>query len=169
MRILLTRIFLTLSLSLSATASNAADWITHELLNGKVFIDYPSTVKIKNEAENKVVLANKSGLSKFTFIQTNNDADVKSIKAIHKAISAKYHAAYPKAKWSKDKVINKFETKVFILEYENKSVKSKSYHIIYGIPLNGKLLLASYNSVEGKMKKKWRSVARDAFDTLELE
>ncbi|MGJ8691207.1 MAG: hypothetical protein ACSHW0_01855 [Thalassotalea sp.] len=161
-------ILLTLLLSLT-TFANGADWVTNQLLEGKIFIDFPSTVKIKEETQGKVVLDNKSGLAKFTFQQTNIDADVKTIKQIHKAISAKYHKGFPDANWSKDKVINKFETKVFILEFENKSVRSDSYNIIYGIPLNGKLLLVSYNSLENEAKKKWRNIAREAFDTLELE
>ena len=160
-------IILTLLLSLT-TSAYSADWETRELLNSTVFIDFPTSVKIKEESADKVVLDNKSGLAKFTFQQTNIAADVKTIKQIHKAISAKYHNGYPDANWSKDKVINKFETKVFILEFENKSVRSNDYNIIYGIPLNGKLLFVSYNSLERKAKNKWRTIAREAFDTLEL-
>ena len=161
-------ILLTLLLSLT-TSANSADWVTNALLNKSVYIDFPTNVKVSKESEGKVVLANKSGLAKFTFNQTNNAADVKTIKEIHKVISAKYHKAYPKAKWSKDKVVNKFETKVFILEFENKSVRSSEYNIIYGVPYNGKLLLVSYNSLERKAKNKWKKIAREAFDTLELE
>ena len=159
--------FILLALLFSVSTIASAEWDTKELLGGSVFIDIPKDLKLKVDTARKANLVNKSGLAKFSFNLTDTPADVKSMKAIHKVISEKYHQAYPKAKFTKDKTTNKFETKAFVIEFENKSVKSSVFQLIYGLPVNGKLLMVSFVSSEGKYKKKWKKIARSVFDTLE--
>lgn len=76
--------------------------------------------------------------------------------------------ANEKAKWKKDKVYNRFDTKVAVYEYETIAVGKYQYNLTYALPVNGKLTFISFITTEKKYKTKWVSLARESLDSINL-
>ena len=160
-------ILLAMLLSFSSLAISDEDQ-TIGLWNNALKINVPSSVILKTDTANQAVLVNQSGLAKFNFNLTDTPVDQITIKDIHKQISAIYQEQFSDAKWKKDKVVSLYGTRVFLLEFETSSVSSKTYQLIYGIPVNGQLVIASFFSAEDKYKKRWQKIAREVFESLEI-
>jgi hypothetical protein len=163
----------------SSLFSNAAEVTLHTLLNDGLEIELPNELntltqsRIINKYKGKKLIplhefSNKKAGVTFSFTALETPADRKSMKGIHKALSTMYRNAQPDAKWSKDKLNKKFGTKVAIFEYEVKGMNTTQYCLTYSFPVDGKLVLASFVSSNTKYKSKWKSLAKEAFQNIEI-
>lgn len=103
-----------------------------------------------------------------TITQYATPADKSSMKKLRKAISNMLRKSTPDATWKKDKLNTAYGTKVGVFEYEINGVGKFAYNITYALPVNGQLTFVTFLTTNKKFKNKWRDVARETFESIEL-
>lgn len=115
-----------------------------------------------------IAFSNKQQDVSFTFTQYPTPANKQSMRKIHKSLSDMLRAANPKASWKKDKVYNRFGTKVAVYEYETKGKSQYKYNLTYALPVNEQLTFITFVITDKKYKKKWLELARESFGSIQF-
>jgi hypothetical protein len=105
----------------------------------------------------------------FTFTRFPTPANTASMRKIHKSLSVLLRQSATKANWKKDKIYNRFDTKVAVFEYETNNVGKYQYKLTYALPIQGQLTLIAFTTTNKKYKNKWLDLARQSLNTMELE
>ncbi|GLX85500.1 hypothetical protein tloyanaT_17520 [Thalassotalea loyana] len=151
----------------------------HNLYENKLLISLPSELKsLSSKAINKrygkqkvppnYAFSTKDKSVSFTFTQYPTPADKSNMKKIHQSVSAMLRASEPDAKWKKDKVYTRLNTRVGVYEYETKGMGKYQYKITYLLPIDGKLTFISFTTTNIKYKSKWVAHARESFENIVL-
>ena len=167
------------SIILMISFSSFADGATYSLLDDKLKM----SVSKEMELLSPKVLKKRYGSQKLmpyaafsddkqsatlTITQYATPADKLSMKKLRKAISNMLRKSTPDATWKKDKLNTAYGTKVGVFEYEINGVGKYAYNITYAFPVNGQLTFVTFLTTNKKFKNKWRDVAREAFESIEL-
>ena len=104
----------------------------------------------------------------FTITQFPTPANKQSMKKLRKAISNMLRKSNPKVEWKKDKLTSLSDTRAGIYEYESDGVGKYAYNITYALPVNDQLTFITFLTTNKKFKTKWRDIARNAFDSIEV-
>lgn len=151
----------------------------HLLFHDKLTIHLPSELKPLSAAAlskryggqklpPEYVFSNKEQDISFTFTRYPMVADKQNMRKIHKSISNMLRGANPKAKWKKDKIYSRFNTKVAVYEYETKGKNQFQYHLTYALPVDGKLTFITFVITDKKYKNRWLALARQSMDSIQF-
>jgi hypothetical protein len=146
-----------------STAALSDDLIKINALNGKISLLAPAEFKpmakdlvnIKYPSTQKPteVLSDSTGSVTLAFNHTNNAMTPSQVRKAHSAISKMIHNSYPSAKWIRDEVVEQNGSEFMVMELITPAVDTKIHNIMYGTSVDGRFLLATFNTTVEKSKK----------------
>ena len=162
---------------LFAQFCSAEDVASRSVLDGLLRLDLPVSFSRMSEYHLRIkypgsrppteVYSNSNGAVSIAFNYTRNAILPSQIAEVHAMMSASFRRRYPYARWFRSVVIEKFGTRVFVMELMTPAVDTEIHNIIYGIPLKGRLLLVSFN-VTAEEAERWLDTGKRAFDTIQF-
>ena len=149
-----------------------------EALNGKVTILAPKSfgpmpsdiLEIKYPASRRPteVLSDNTGGITLAFNHTNNAMLPSQVKEAHKSISEMFHNMYPSATWLTDEVIEQNGKAFMVLEVVTPAIDTKIHNIMYGTSVDGRFLLASFNTTV-EQAKEWLPIGKKIMASLTVK
>lgn len=169
--------FIAFSLFLLAFTVHAVEITEIEALNGKVTIQAPKGFgpmstemrELKYPASRRPteVLSDQTGGVTLAFNHTNNPILPSQIKEAHKSISKMFHNLHPSATWVRDEVIEQNGNIFMVLELITPALDTKIHNIIYGTSVDGRLLLAAFNTTV-QQSDKWLPIGKEIMNSLSI-
>ncbi|MBE9397767.1 hypothetical protein IOQ59_10910 [Pontibacterium sp. N1Y112] len=129
--------------------------------------EYHLRIKYPGSRPPTEVYSISNGAVSIAFNYTRNAIQPSQIAEVHTLMSTSFRRRYPYARWFKSAVIEKFGTRVFVMELMTPAVDTDVHNIIYGIPLKGRLLLVSFNTTAEEAER-WLDTGKRAFDTIQF-
>ncbi|MDI3325540.1 hypothetical protein QKW35_14270 [Pontibacterium granulatum] len=108
-----------------------------------------------------------NGTVSIAFHHTQNAIQEKQIDDAHAVVSRLLRRRYGDAHWLQSRVAPKFGTRVMVLEFVTKAEDTSIHNLMYGIPLNGRLLLVTFNTTSQQVPD-WLDRGRLMINSIEL-
>ncbi len=147
------------------------------ILNNRVEILLPRGFSIMSEEKAKMkypserrptlIYTNQDDTVNVVFDHTSTKISVGQLYEYKKNLRKTLESIYPSADWFDDKVIKIGGRDVGTLQLLTPAIDIKIYNSMFFTELDGKLLLASVNCTEEKMKD-WKSAAREIMNSLRV-
>lgn len=109
----------------------------------------------------------KNGTVSIAFHHTHNEIQASQIDDAHTAVSQLLRHRYVDAEWLQSRVIPKFGTRVMVLEFVTQAKDTQIHNLMYGIPLQGRLLLVTFNATSQQVPA-WLERGRLLINSIEL-
>ena len=147
------------------------------ILNDKVEVLIPKEFQIMSEEMMKakypserrptLVYSDKTGGINVAFNHTLNKATQQQIEPYKESLLLTFKNLYPSADWKSSGVKKINDKKVGYLELVTPAIDTKIYNLIFFTDLDGRLLLCTFNCVEGKQKD-WAKAAQQIMNSLRV-
>ncbi|ARU58967.1 hypothetical protein OLMES_4980 [Oleiphilus messinensis] len=136
--------------------SETIKWVETPVLNGKATIRIPSLLSVMPKA----MLSEKypgieapveaysdfSGSVSIALSFTDNQVSEQNIPQAKIAFSRLFRQLYPSADWIRDEIIEQNGRQYIVLEMITPAKDAKIHNLMYGISLEGRLLMVSFNT-----------------------
>jgi hypothetical protein len=149
-----------------------------EVLSGKVSILAPKefgpmpkdVVEIKYPSSRRPteVLSDKTGGVSLAFNHTNNPMQPSQVREAQVAMSQMFHTLYPSAKWVRDEVIEQNGAVFMVMELITPAVDTEIHNIMYGTSVDGRFLLASFNTTVEKADE-WLPIGKKIMNSMSVK
>lgn len=113
------------------------------------------------------VFSLRNGTVSIAFHHTRNAIRASQIDDAHAAVSQLLRRRYVDADWLQSRVVPKFGTRVMILEFVTRARDTQVHNLMYGIPLQGRLLLVTFNATSQQVPD-WLDRGRLLINSIEL-
>jgi len=167
-----------LSLVLCSSTVLSENLVEVKALNGKVSIYAPkefgampaSILEIKYPSSRRPteVLSDSTGGVTLAFNHTSNSMQPSQVKEAHTSISKMFHNMYPSAIWLRDEVIVQNGQTFMVMELITPALDTKIHNIMYGTSVDGRFLLAAFNTTI-EQSKKWLPIGQKIMSSLTLK
>lgn len=98
---------------------------------------------------------------------TQNAIHVSQVDEAHIAVSHLLRRRYEDAHWLQSHVEDKFDTRVMVLEFVTQAKDTRIHNLMYGIPVDGRLLLVTFNATL-KHVPEWLERGRRSINSIKL-
>jgi len=113
------------------------------------------------------VLSDKTGGVTLAFNYTNNAMQPNQVNEAHGAISKMFHNMYPSASWIRDEVILQNGQTFMVMELITPAMDTKIHNIIYGTSVDGRFLLAAFNTT-AEQSGKWLPIGKQIMASMKV-
>jgi len=169
---------LALSQLISTACHANPDYRTHTLLDGLVSIDVPAAMKpmppliLKQKYPGSrrppIAFSTKDGSVSIALNYTNNHLTESGVDRAHRSMSDFFYRTYPLARWHQNKITTVQGRKSFVFELTTPATNATIHNLIYGIPVNKRLLLVTFNTTLPQ-RQYWLPLGRVALNSLRID
>jgi len=108
-----------------------------------------------------------NGTVSIAFQHTRNSIQEAQVADAHAVVSQLLRRRYADARWVQSRVAPKFGTQVMVLEFVTQAEDTQIHNLMYGIPLQGRLLLVTFNATSQQVPD-WLDRGRLLINSIEL-
>ena len=108
-----------------------------------------------------------NGAVSIAFHHTQNALQETQIDDAHIVVSQLLRRRYGEARWIQSRVVPKFGTQVMVLEFVTQAKDTQIHNLMYGIPLQGRLLLVTFNATS-QQAPAWLDRGRMLINSIEI-
>ena len=169
------KILVGLSFVLFSLTSFAEELIEVRLLSDKVTILAPKgfgampanllEIKYPLSSRPTEVLSDSTGGVTLAFNHTENTMQASQVGEAHVAMSHVFHNMYPSATWFRDEIIEQNGRTFMVMELITPAMDTKIHNIMYGTSVDGRLLLAAFNTTI-EQSEKWLPIGKKIMSSL---
>lgn len=140
------------------------------LLAPKNFTPLPENLlksKYPSEWRPSEVLSNESGSVNLAFSHATGEVPA-DVDVLRQGLSEPFHKIYAEAKWLRDEVIEVNGRKFVLFEMITRSIDGDIHNILYMTPLDGRLLLISFNTTKEEASQ-WLEIGRRMLQSIKIQ
>lgn len=138
-----------------ACPASAQDLASRTVLDGRVTLLVPAgfermsqemlTAKYPRQQPPKLVLTNADGSVNIAFRHTPMPASSDKLPAIHAMVEQALEQQFPTAEWRSSEISERDGMRFFKLDFMTPAIDTDIRNIMFGTPLDGRMLLISFN------------------------